>query len=308
MKKMVFFMMVSCVCVAESISYKGMGNEKKYVIDTTDEMRDLQIQSQNYGMMFDAMSNLTSGQTFIENMEDEKGKISIGNSTYFLGNKDKYNIVTSIKMDKIMNYEDMQFLVGGDISYVNGKIKNDKMNGMNLGVNAKIYVPEYKFKLKMEQKLNYTNIKYKENFVQNYLGLVGGIDLKTTIGKNFFIEPIIRANYTYSFKVSVKDQNNDEIKILPNINFSVGGGARIGYNFNDKIRVSVGYIADKRLNNENKYKIYDKEIINKEANNYLFHDADLQIEMNLKEKHKFLCSIGKISKGFKGGMSYKYEW
>lgn len=308
MKKIVFLMIMASVCMGQEIKYETLDDSKKDVIKFVDNLRNLQIHSLNYEISnFDEMSNRTSGEAFIDSLEDEKGKFGIGNNTYFLGNKNVYNIHSNVQLDKILNYDGTQVLIGGILGYVNGKIEKEKLNGVDVGIVAKTYVPDYKIKIKTEHKFNYTNVKYFKGFEQNYLGVVGGVDLRTTIGKNMFIEPLIRASYTYNFKSKVKDQNDDTVKLKPNFNFSVGGGVRVGYNFNDKYRLSLGYALDKRLKNKNSYELYDKHV-NINENNYFYHDVDLQFELNLKEKHKFIASIGKISKGFKGGMSYKYEW
>ncbi len=308
MKKIIFLMIVTSVCMAEEIKYETLDNSKKNGIELTDKLRDLQIHSLNYEISnFDEMSNQTLGESFIESLEDENGKFRIGNATYFLGNKNKYNIHSNVYLDKILNYEGTQVSFGAILGYVNGKIEQEKLNGVDVGFLAKSYIPDYKIKVNTEHKFNYTNVKYFKGFEQNYLGLVGGIDLRTTVGKSLYIEPLVRASYTYNFKSKLKDQNTDIIELKPNFNFSVGGGVRVGYNFNDKYRLSLGYVLDKRLKNKNSYKIFNNPVTMNE-NNYFNHDVDLQFELNLKEKHKITASIGKISKGFKGGMSYKYEW
>lgn len=308
MKKIIILMLLTNFSMAETINYKSLDESKKDVMKTTDILRDIQIHSMNYELSnFDTVTKLNGGEAFINSLEDDNSKLNVGNITYFIGNKNQYNINTKILLNKISNYEGTEVNLATTAGYVNGKVDNEKINGVNVGILAKTIIPEYKVKISTEHKLNYTNVKYSKGYFQNYLGVIGGLDFRATIGDKLFIEPGIRASYTYNFKGKVEDHNKDIIKLNPNINASIGGLIRLGYNINDKFRLSLGYALDKRIYNNNKYELYDKKIV-KDANNYILHDVDLQFEMNMKEKHKFTASVGKVNKGFKGGMSYKYEW
>lgn len=311
MKKIYLLCLVlSSVSIAEGIKYETLDEEKKYVIDTSDKLRDLQIKSINYELSnFNVSSEKTSGENFLESIEDENSKYEIGNNTYFIGNKDEYNINTKFNFGKVFDFEGNNATLGLNMGYVNGKINNNKLNGVNVGIYAKSYMPDYKLKINTEHKFNYTNVEYEKAFKQNYLGVYGGIDIRTSLGSTFFVEPGVRASYTFNLDSNVLDQNEDKIELKKGINASIGGLARIGYIFGkeNKFKLSLGYSLDKRLNNLNKYNIFNKNV-EKPANNYITHDVDMQFDVNLKEKHKFSLSVGKNTGGYKGGLSYNYIW
>lgn len=311
MKKLLFLSLITTLGFASTVNYENLSEEKKIVMETIDEFRNMQIKAFNYELSNYKFTNLkSSGQNFIDSLDEKNSKYNIGTFTNFVGDKNKYNINTNINFSKAIDYEGNKTMFGATVGYTNSLINSNKINGINLGLNASAYIPDFKVRINTEHKFNYSIIDYNKNFKQNYMGIIGGLDFRLHFGKKYFVEPGLRASYTYNLKSEVRDQNNSLVKLVPSFNYNIGAFLRAGILFEtkNKYKLSIGYAFDKRLKNSNKYEIFSREIINKKEDNYMVHSGDILVEMLFKDKHKLSLSLGKLSQAYSATLGYNYEW
>lgn len=311
MKKVILFLVsLNFLSFSNTINYETLSNEKKYVMDMVNKLKNIQINSINYenSSLIHSDDN-TSGENIIYDLEDEILNKRIGVKSYVIANKNKYYFNNSINFGNKFIIEGNTMEIGGNIGYLNGIIDKNKLNGIDFGLDLKAGLADYKLNFSTINKFNYTNIKYEKNFNQNYFSLLGAANIKMRLGEKFFVEPGLRFAYDYNLKSKILDHNNDKIELLPSLNYSIGGFARLGYIFGaeNNFKISFAYGIDKKLNNLNNFKIYDKKVLMK-ADNYILHDIETTFEMKIKEKHNLVLSIGYIDKNAKGGISYKYNW
>lgn len=311
MKKTILFLIsLNVLSFANTINYETLANEKKYVMNMVDKFKNIQMNAVNYentGLIHNDSN--TSGENILDELEDESLNKIVGIRSYVIANKDMYYLNNRLNFGNRFIIDGNTVEIDGNVGYINGLINKNKLNGVDLGVDFKTTLTDYKLNFSTINKFNYTNIKYEKGFNQDYLSLLGSANIKMRIGEKFFVEPGLRVAYNYNLKSKVLDQNNDKIELDPTLNYSIGGFARLGYIFGDenKYKVSIAYGIDKKLNNANQYKIYNKKIVMKQ-DNYISHDFETTLEMKIKEKHNLVFSVGYVDKGVKGGISYQYNW
>lgn len=304
----ILYIFTTFLLMANNISYDGMLEEKKDVIKFNDKFKDLSIEGLNFelsNLNFDKNTNV--GEAYLNQIEEENNSFKkISTTNYIISDKSDKIIKTGVSFEKEDFLEEAMLSYGANVSYLNHKINKDNSNGVLAGVILKFKLPDYNVIMNLKQDFIYSNISYNKKFNQNYMGALGGLDLSTVVGTNFYIRPGLALSYIYNLKTELKDHNNDVIKIEPVLNMSAKAYSKIGYK-NDKFDVSLGYGLEKRFNNKNEYIIYDRKI-KKDSNNYINHNFELSANLKLNESNIIGLSISKTLNGYKGGLVYDYVW
>lgn len=314
MKKTIFILtLISAIALAQntnSINYETLANEKKIVMETIDTLKNLQMDMLIYDISsFSFTEYKSSGENILDEIEENNQSKSVALKNMVLANKNRYYLKNNINISKKTFLDGNSLEIGTNISYINAMLERNKINAVDLGIDLKTNIADYKLNILTSHNFNYTNIWYYRNFKQDYMAINGSILINANIGEKFFLEPGLRATYNYNLKSKLLDQNDDSIVLNPSINYSIGAYAKIGYNFGDenKYRISFMYGIDKKLNNVNNYEIFSKKL-NMKAKNNISHDVEVRFEMQIKEQHNLIMSGGMKGNNFKGGITYKYSW
>ena len=118
MKKLLFLSLITTLGFASTVNYESLSEEKKIVMETIDEFRNMQIKAFNYELSNYKFTNLkSSGQNFIDSLDEKNSKYNIGTFTNFVGDKNKYNINTNINFSKALDYEGNKTMFGACLLY-----------------------------------------------------------------------------------------------------------------------------------------------------------------------------------------------
>ncbi|WP_067143256.1 hypothetical protein [Oceanivirga salmonicida] len=294
------------------IDFENLSDSKKDVFIVNEAHKSFIMRANNYEVsnLMDIENNKSSGENFLEVLEDNNKKIKAQTNMFTLCNKGKCMIKTIVNVDKKEIIEDNPMEVGASVAYAYSNISKNNLNNIDIGINFKFKIPDYKLLLKLKQDFNYTNMKYVREFKQNYYGLSGAANISTSIGNKFFVEPELRVAYAYNFKGKVLDQNNDEITLNGKLDGSLGAGLKVGYMFGEKIKfkLSLGYSFDKEFYSMNdRYRMFNKEVI-KNSPEDINHSVIGSIKINIKDKHNIKILFGKSSKVYTAGLLYSTNW